>query len=495
MIATDQPPQAASDADTRVAAGTHSADSLLYPRPGILAGGRYRLLERIGRGASAEVWRSWDLRLTRLVAIKIFREGADGDIAARARRGAEARLVASLNHRHLVSVYDAAGLDGDGEIGWIAMELVDGHTLRDVIALGPLNPSAVAAIGCQLADALDYVHRRGAVHRDVKPANVLLTADPDQLPGRVPDSAGERCEPFVKLTDFGVARLLDDTRLTVEGFTIGTANYLSPEQVTGNSCGPEVDVYALGLVLLEALTGRVAYPGTGAEAALARLHRPPDMPAWLSPHWRALLTAMTAQAPEARPDLATVRAALSAIRAGSPLFGAPIVPPPRSRRRRRILLVGAAAALAAIAVPIALGVNAHPPNAAAATVPSRGKTTRSSGTAGNPRIRVGRPTTSAATTSGERHHHRGARSVHVVETRLTRTAKRPAARTNEHPATGLRPVVRHSPVRLPTPPRRGPASHAPHPPRPRPEWKHGPHAPAHAAPKPGHPPKGRPHRP
>jgi tRNA A-37 threonylcarbamoyl transferase component Bud32 len=461
----------------------------------LLAGGRYRLLERIGRGASAEVWRSWDLRLTRPVAIKIFRESPDGDTAARARRGAEARLVASLNHRHLVSVYDAAGLDSDSDVCWIAMELVDGHTLREIIALGPLNPSAVAVIGRQLADALDYVHRRGAVHRDVKPANVLLTVDPD--------GAGKQCEPFVKLTDFGVARLLDDTRLTVEGFTIGTANYLSPEQVTGNSCGPEVDVYALGLLLLEALTGCVAYPGTGAEAALARLYRPPDMPAWLAPPWRALLTAMTAPAPEARPGLPAVRAALTAIGNGSPAsaalpFEAAADRIPRSRRRRRILLAAAAAAAAAFVVPLALSAGAHP-TTAAATTPVRSHHHSSGVPATVPRFPAGRRTTPEAATRAVRHHRRPRHAAVVA--RLIRTPQRPAVGSHARRAPGARPTVRHVPRHPSAPARTGPGPRPPHPPGPRSPGEHGPPGPPrppgppHGGPEPGHGPDGHPRRP
>ncbi len=180
------------------------------------------------------------------------------------------------------------------------MELVDGTTLARVLDDGPLDRQRTAAIGTQLAGALAYVHERGVVHRDIKPANVLM--------------GGRGCD-VAKLTDFGVARLIDSTRLTVHGTTLGTANYLSPEQTTGGDVGPASDVYSLALVLLECLTGQVAYPGYGVEAALARLHRPPTVPAWLDPAWRDLLAAMTAFDAADRPGAAEVAGRLGALTA------------------------------------------------------------------------------------------------------------------------------------------------------------------------------------
>jgi tRNA A-37 threonylcarbamoyl transferase component Bud32 len=444
--------------------GAGAADPLRYPRPGAVAAGRYRLLDRVGRGASAEVWRAWDLRLARPVAVKLFRDGCDGDASSPARRSAEARLLGSLSHRHLVRVYDAfvPAKDADGDVAWIAMELVSGHTLRDLIARGPLPAELVAAIGRQLADALDYVHRCGAIHRDVKPANVLL-AD-------LPDGAADPGEPYVKLTDFGVARLLDDTRTTQDGFTVGTANYLSPEQVTGEACGPAVDVYALGLVLLEALTGRIAYPGVGAEAALARLRQPPYIPADVGPDWQALLAAMTARLPADRPPLTAVRDALVRMGtdsiplpvegAGSPLDGffstdsllvvpaAPRSNPPRRRRyRAAVLLAAAGAAIAAASIaPLAFSGDSPQPSAIA----------------GTPHAMAGHAVTGSGGPVVARHgpraaHHRAARPAHRA--RVTRrhravprlTTHRTRNTRTATPVTRLRaPQVQH---RLPGPPR------------------------------------------
>jgi serine/threonine protein kinase len=179
------------------------------------------------------------------------------------------------------------------------MELVDGETLSDAIRRGPMPSEAVADIGARLADALAYVHSEGLIHRDVKPANVLLGTD-----GRV------------RLTDFGIARLVDAAKVTATGLTVGTASYLSPEQVTAEPVGTAADIYSLGLVLLECLTGEREYPGSAVEVALARLSRPPQVPATLPDGWPGLLTAMTDRDPARRPTASQVAADLRTITAG-----------------------------------------------------------------------------------------------------------------------------------------------------------------------------------
>ena len=141
------------------------------------------------------------------------------------------------------------------------MEFVDGVTLRQLLGEGPLGPRPAARIGAELAAGLAHIHAHGIVHRDVKPANILLRGE------------------TVKLADFGVARILDDARVTEVGTTVGTANYLSPEQVRGADITPASDIYSLALVLIEMITGEIAYPGSGVTAAMARLHRPPALPA------------------------------------------------------------------------------------------------------------------------------------------------------------------------------------------------------------------------
>lgn len=271
-----------------------------------MVAGRYRLGEVLGRGGMADVHRATDTVLAREVAVKLLRSTAD-QASDRARFTAEARTLAGLSHRGLVTVLDAGV---DEEHPFLVMELVEGTTLGARLADGPLPAAEAARIGQQVADALSYAHGRGVVHRDVKPGNVLLAPD-----GRV------------KLADFGIARLIGDTvRHTQTGTAVGTAAYLAPEQVRGEELDTSVDVWSLGLVLLEALTGERAYPGSPTESAMARLHRPPPVPADLPPGWSDLLRAMTAADPAARPSTAQVAARLSALRQGPP--AGPPGPPP-----------------------------------------------------------------------------------------------------------------------------------------------------------------------
>jgi len=263
------------------------------PAPVVVAD-RYRLVSLLGRGGTAEVWRAEDDALGRHVALKLVTVPTD-DSAARA--GEEARLLAKLNHPGLVPVYDA-GTDDRGR-PWVVMELVEGETLSDTIKRGPVPSQRTAAIGRSIAQALAYVHQQGLVHRDVKPGNVLIGND-------------ER----VRLTDFGIARLVDAARVTSTGMMVGTASYLAPEQVAGDPVGPAADVYALGLVLLECLSGQREYNGSTVEVALARLHRQPSVPDSLGDGWPGLLRALTARDPAVRPLPSAVVEELSAIASG-----------------------------------------------------------------------------------------------------------------------------------------------------------------------------------
>jgi serine/threonine protein kinase len=312
--------------------------------PERLIGDRYRLAGLLGRGGSAEVWRATDEALDRQVALKLV-TASGGEDANRV--GDEARLLARLSHPGLVPVYDA-GTDETGR-PWVVMELVDGETLADTIRRGPLPSERVADIGARLAEALHYVHDQGLIHRDVKPANVLLGRD-----GRV------------RLTDFGIARLVDAAKVTATGLTVGTASYLSPEQVSAEPVGTAADVYSLGLVLLECLTGKREYPGSAVEVALARLSRSPDVPTTLPAGWHGLLTAMTDRDPARRPTCAEAAQDLHAIARGGEATTVLAAPTPVADRTpaldrtRAIPVPPVAPRQPAAAVPVARSRNNWP---------------------------------------------------------------------------------------------------------------------------------------
>jgi len=247
------------------------------------------------------VYQAQDRLLQRTVAVKVFRDGT----AEMARTSSETQLLAGLNHPSLVTLFDAH-IGGDAP-RYLVMEYVDGPTLGERLARGPLALTTVAGIARDLGDALHTVHQSGIVHRDIKPSNVLLRAS--TVPGE---------EFRAKLADFGIAYLIDSTRLTTPGAVIGSAAYLSPEQVTGAAPAPAADIYALGLLLLESLTGHRAFAQAAMhEAVVARLSQDPVVPASVGHDWGALLTAMTARDPERRPTALDVVAAAGAIRVGT----------------------------------------------------------------------------------------------------------------------------------------------------------------------------------
>jgi eukaryotic-like serine/threonine-protein kinase len=227
---------------------------------------RYEIGERLGSGGMSSVHKATDLILERTVAVKILAEHLSDDERFVARFKREALAVAKLIHPNIVQVYDT-GIDGDRH--FIVMEYAEGRSGAQILQRhGPLNAETTAEIGIQACAGLDYAHRRGIIHRDVKPGNLMISGGPV---GGGPLT--------VKLTDFGIARAVEQTRITQVGSVIGTAAYLSPEQVRGEEATPATDVYALGVVLYQFLTGRLPYEGSSlAELAVRQQNEKPLPP-------------------------------------------------------------------------------------------------------------------------------------------------------------------------------------------------------------------------
>jgi serine/threonine-protein kinase len=232
---------------------------------GILSG-RYEIGDRLGSGGMSNVHQATDLILERTVAVKILAEHLSDDERFVERFRREALAVAKLIHPNIVQVYDT-GID-DGR-HYIVMEYVQGRSGAQILQRqGPLDGETTAEIGAQACAGLDYAHRRGIIHRDVKPGNLMVVGGPV--------GGGEMT---VKLTDFGIARAVEQTRITQVGSVVGTAAYLSPEQVRGEEATPATDVYALGVVLYQFLTGRLPYEGsTLAELAVRQQNERPLPP-------------------------------------------------------------------------------------------------------------------------------------------------------------------------------------------------------------------------
>ncbi len=275
-------------------------------------GGRYRLGSVLGQGGMAVVYRAEDLTLGRTVAVKVLREQLGSEAEFLERFGREARAAARLNHPNIIAVYDVGQ---DAASNYIVMEYVEGVDLRDLIREeGPLAPARVVEIGCQIAAALEFAHRSGLIHRDIKSQNVLVTPD-----GKA------------KVADFGIAVALGERSITEAGMVIGSVHYMPPEQAEGRLTTPASDVYSLGVVLFEMATGRLPFTAE-SPIAVARLQleaRPPspqsinpDVPPALS----NVILACLEKEPTNRPaSAALVAAALRGQR--SVAAGAPAVVP------------------------------------------------------------------------------------------------------------------------------------------------------------------------
>ncbi len=262
------------------------------PQGPMLPPGRFQIGELLGRGMHTEVYSAHDRSLRRSVAVKVFPVNPD-PVACR-RIADEARALDRLRHRGLVSVFDG-GLHRSRP--YLVMQLISGPSLHAYLRTGGLPIPQVVAMGALLADALAHVHRHAVVHRDVKPSNILLD---------------QRGMPY--LGDFGIALLPEQERLTSVDEIIGTPAYLAPEQVRGGELTPAVDIYALGLVLIECITGEREYADPNKiTAAITRLKRPPRVPIDIPVRMARLLRAMTADDPDRRPPASVCRTTLEVI--------------------------------------------------------------------------------------------------------------------------------------------------------------------------------------
>ncbi len=275
-----------------------------YPRPVVMSrmtdqigrvlSGRYRLIAPVGTGASAQVYLADDVRLRRRVAVKILHAALAEDDAFLRRFRAEAQAAAALNHPNIVAVYDWGDDDGSP---YIVTEYLAGGSLRAVLDQGVrLTQGQALLVGLEATRALDYAHRRGFVHRDVKPANLMFGED-----GRL------------RIADFGLARALAEAAWTEpQGAVLGTARYSSPEQAQGQAVDGKADVYSLGLVLIEAVTGTVPFSADTTIATLmARVGKPVEVPDALGPLQKAL-TRVGLPEPADRPDAGELAIALMA---------------------------------------------------------------------------------------------------------------------------------------------------------------------------------------
>ncbi|MGV9852823.1 protein kinase domain-containing protein [Streptomyces sp. NPDC003442] len=265
-----------------------------------LVAGRYQLGNRLGRGGMGTVWRAYDQMLAREVAAKELNVASDDrEYQRRLRRAQrEARTVARVHHPHVVGVHDL--VEHDDRL-WIVMELIDGPNLaRRIADDGPLTPRHTAALGLQLLGALEAVHAAGALHRDVKPANVLLRRDGSAV-----------------LTDFGIAALEDDESLTTTGELLGSIGYMAPERLTAEEVGPPSDLWSLGATLSAVASGVPPFQrATGAAALHAVTFADPEIPERVGP-LRPIIEALLNKSPGRRPSAATIGAALRRVADGA----------------------------------------------------------------------------------------------------------------------------------------------------------------------------------
>ncbi len=279
---------------------------------GLTLAGRYRLTDHIAGGGMGDVWRCHDEVLGRTVAVKVLLPALVAEPGFTERFRDEARTMATINHPGVVNVYDYGSDQG---VTYLVMEYVEGDALSKTLTrVGRLTPARTMSLMAQAADALQAAHDKGIVHRDVKPANLLV-----------------RPNGTLVLTDFGIARSASGSRLTAVGSVLGTASYISPEQASGAVATPASDIYALGVVAYQCLSGRRPFEG-GSPIEIAMQHVeavPPPLPADIPPNVRVLVDRCLLKAPAARwPTAASLAAAarLAATGQGAPSSGPPARP-------------------------------------------------------------------------------------------------------------------------------------------------------------------------
>ncbi|HEU4362495.1 MAG TPA: serine/threonine-protein kinase [Mycobacterium sp.] len=390
----------------------------MSPRVGATLGGRYRLQRLIATGGMGQVWEGVDNRLDRRVAVKVLKAEFSSDPEFIERFRSEARTAAMLNHPGIASVHDygESEMNGEGRTAYLVMELVNGEPLNSVIKrIGRLSLRHALDMLEQTGRALQVAHTAGLVHRDVKPGNIMITP------------TGQ-----VKLTDFGIAKAVDAAPVTQTGMVMGTAQYIAPEQALGQDAIPASDVYSLGVVGYEVLSGRRPFSGDGAlTVAMKHIKEPPPpLPSELPPNVRELIEITLAKSPGMRyrsggpfaDAVAAVRAGRrpprpsnapppgratpSAIPSGTstraaatlsaransarrtrPPTGTHRPPPPRrtfSAGQRALLWAAGVLGTLAIIIAVLIVVNGHAPNGQApspATVTDTGPPPTSSGAA------------------------------------------------------------------------------------------------------------------
>ena len=289
--------------------------------------GRYEILDEIGQGAMGTVYRARDPLIERTVAIKtvpiaqLQQEGAD----AESRFLREAQSAGRLSHPNIVTIYDVGEADG---LAYIAMEYLPGRTLRDLMDKGPMPLDLALDTAMQMAEAMAFAHEHGVIHRDIKPANVVVTGKRGQI----------------KLTDFGIAHLVNSDH-TQAGQMLGSPRYMSPEQAMGREVDGRSDIFSLGAVLYEMLTGHYAFDGDSLPTIVYRVINEAPVPATtlrprISAGLASLLAHMLNKKPEARPDARTLVSAFHALASTSAT--SPVLVPSTNRVSRllRVLAFG-----------------------------------------------------------------------------------------------------------------------------------------------------------